>query len=453
MTSPRRPTLLLISQVYVPDPASVGQHLHDVATEMARRGWRVIVYASARGYDDPSRRYTKRETVDGVEIRRLAFSSFGKNSILARLLGGGLFTAQATLRALGGPVDVVLVSTSPPLAPLAGVALRMLRRARVKFWVMDLNPDQMVQLGKVGPRSLPTRLFDTMNRAIYGAADDVVALDRFMAERILRKVRDPERLSQKLTVMPPWPHEDHLAPVAHEDNPFRREHGLEGKFVIMYSGNHGVSTPLTTVLEAALRLRDRDDVVFMFIGGGAGKKEVERVIAERRPPNIRSLPYQPLDRIRWSLSAADVHLVSMSNDLVGVVHPCKVYGAMAVARPILLIGPDPCHVSDLLRENDIGWHIPHGDVDGGERVIRQIVETDAGRLRQMGQRARAVIASSLSKEALCGRLCNVLEANTTRAHRGGPEAGSAPGDRQFGRSAGPVAVAGQPERRASGDPI
>ena len=408
-TRPRPRTLLVISQVYVPDPASVGQHMHDASAEMARRGWRVIVYTSRRGYDDPSRVYPKRQTIDGVEIHRLGFSSFGKDSIAVRLIAGGLFTAQATMRALVRRFDTVLVSTSPPLAPLAGVALRWLRRGVIKFWVMDLNPDQMIELGRIGPKSLPARLFNAMNRAIYRAAGDIVSLDRFMADRIVRKVRNHDAVMRKLEVMPPWPHEDHLEPVEHADNSFRKEHGLDGKFVIMYSGNHGFSTPVRTVLDAALRLQDRDDIVFMFIGGGVGKKEVDETIAEHTPPNIRSLPYQPLDRIRWSLSAADVHLVSVGNDVVGVVHPCKVYGAMAVARPILLLGPDPCHVSDLLREHRIGWHIQHGDVDAAVNVIEEMAAIDPAQLREMGRRARETVRSALSKQALCGRLCDVLE--------------------------------------------
>ena len=88
-------TLLVISQVYVPDPAAVGQHLSDLCEEMVRRGWRVVVYAAARGYDDPSVRYPRRETLHGVEIRRLPCSSFGKRSLAVRLAAQLLFLAQA----------------------------------------------------------------------------------------------------------------------------------------------------------------------------------------------------------------------------------------------------------------------------------------------------------------------------------------------------------------------
>src|SRR5262245_40021051 len=78
----RRRRLLIFSQVYVPDPACVGQHIADVAAEMVRRGYDVRVYTANRGYDDPSIKYPARETIRGVDIRRLPFSSFGKRSLL-----------------------------------------------------------------------------------------------------------------------------------------------------------------------------------------------------------------------------------------------------------------------------------------------------------------------------------------------------------------------------------
>ncbi|MCI0688868.1 MAG: glycosyltransferase family 4 protein, partial [Sporichthyaceae bacterium] len=321
-------TLLILSQVYPPDPASVGQHLADAASELARRGRRVLVLTANRGYNDPSVRYPSRERLDGVEVRRLPLSSFGKSSIPMRLLGAAGFLSQCIVRGLFAPrLAGLLVSTSPPLCSVAALVIGTLRGTPISYWVMDLNPDQMVEMGWARPGSPAVRLFDWFNRRILRRAAEVVVLDRFMAERLLAKadIRD------KMTVLPPWPHESHLETVDHEDNPFRRSHGLNGRFVVMYSGNHSVCTPLRTVLDAALRLREEDPgLVFLFIGDGTGKKEVDDTIAEHRPENIRSLPYQPLDRIKYSLSAADVHLVVVGPREVGVRHPCKIYGAMAL---------------------------------------------------------------------------------------------------------------------------
>lgn len=427
-----RPTLLVLSQVYIPDPASVGQHMADAAAEMARRGWRVVVLTSASGYNDPTIKYKPRETIDGVEIIRLPLSSFGKKKFFLRVLAAVLFMLQTIwhgvfVRGTSGPrgrSGAILVSTSPPMCIVAAMAIRLMRLGRVpiKFWVMDINPDQLISLGKIKPDSMPAKLMNLFNRMILKRSSDVVVLDKFMA----KTMNDKLDVTPKLAVLPPWPHEDSVEPVAHDQNSFRKEHGLggggpDGKRVFMYSGNHGIALPLETFLKAAVKFKDHPRAAFLFIGDGVRKKEVEQTIREQAMANMKSLPYQPMSVLRFSLSAADAHLVSVGNESVGTIHPCKIYGAMAVARPIILLAPDPCHVSDLVagtrgqedfspeQRMPIGWHIPHGDVAAAERVIQEIVDAAPERLQKMGDRARHVIEKQLSKPTLCGAFCDVLE--------------------------------------------
>lgn len=408
MPTPPPPTFLIISQVYIPDPASVGQHVADAAAEMARRGYRVVVYASARGYDDPSKKYPSRETLHGVEVRRLPLSSLGKSSIGVRLVAQWLFLVQAVVRGLfTRNLAGLMVSTSPPFCGFGGAVISVLRGVPMKYWAMDLNPDQMIAMHKITERSVSARVFNLFNRITLRRAGDVVALDRFMVQRLNQKL-PPGALDAKMHVMPPWPHEDELAKIAHEDNPFRKEHKLEGKFVVMYSGNHSPANPIGTILDAAERLQHDERFVFMCIGGGGGKKEVEAKVA-KGVKNIRSLPYQPLNQIKYSLSAADVHVVSIGDSVVGIVHPCKVYGAMAVSRPIVLLGPNPCHVSDLIDQHRIGWHISHGNVDGAVNVLLEMAALKPAELRAMGERAARVVATSLSKGELQRRFCDVLQ--------------------------------------------
>jgi colanic acid biosynthesis glycosyl transferase WcaI len=259
---------------------------------------------------------------------------------------------------------------------------------------------------KVLPESsMAVRVFDGLNRAILRRATDIVVLDRFMFERVLRKLPGVEH---KLEVMPPWPPENRLPNVAHTENAFRAAHVPDDRFVVMYSGNHSPANPLQTLLDATERLASDPRLLLLCIGGGGGKKEVEdRMVAGAG--NIVSLPYQPLDQLCFSLSAADVHVVSIGNDVVGIVHPCKVYGAMAVSRPILLLGPKPSHISDLIEQHQIGWQINHGDVDGAVRVLRQILDTPAATLEEMGRRAAEAVSSSLSKRQLMTRFCDVLQ--------------------------------------------
>ena len=401
------PTLLVLSQVYVPDAAAVGQHMHDAAVEMVRRGYRVIAIASDRGYEDPSRSYPRYERLDGVHVVRLPWSSFGKSSIKMRLVGGGMFVSEAVLLAAAlARVDGILVSTSPPMCSLAALALARRHRAPVTFWAMDINPDQIVALGTLGADALPVKGFDWMNRRILRRARRVVALDRFMAERLQAKWP----IADKLAIVPPWPPIDAPADLLpHADNPFRAQHGLNGKFVIMYSGNLSPVHPVTTVLEAARSLRADPRFEFVFIGGGLGRAEIDEHVRRHELRNVRTLPYQPQSLLSQSLSAADVHLVSMGNDMVGIVHPSKIYGAMAVGRPLLVLGPKRSHVGELVDAHGIGLQVEHGDVAGVEAALRTMAEMEPAQREAFGRRARAAVDAHYARAEVCARFADVLE--------------------------------------------
>ncbi len=403
-------TILILSQVYVPDSASVGQHMHDTAAELVRRGNRVVVITSARGYDDPSLKSPLRETRDGVEIRRLPLSSFGKQSILIRLLGATSFLLQAFFRSLFlRGLRGVLVSTSPPMCAIVAWLLSIVRRAPYTFWVMDINPDQAVILGKVKDNAWSVRLFNVLNRGTLKRAKHVVALDRLMAERMHRKLDT----SDKMAIIPPWTMLAPGDPIPHSDNPFRKAHGLTDKLVFMYSGNHSVAHPIGTILAAAKQLEQHQDVVFLFVGGGLGKQDVDATVAAGST-NVFSLPYQPLEDLQWSLSAADIHLVTFSEEMVGVVHPCKAYGALAASRPILLIGPHKSHIGNLIDDYQVGWSVERGRVDELVQLVKDIQAGQAGDVQAMGQDGLAAIRASLSPEVLRSKLCDVIEEDLTR---------------------------------------
>jgi len=398
-------TMLVLSQVYAPDPAAVGQHVADAAEEMARRGWRVVVYTSARGYDDPSKHYPLREERNGVDIHRLPLSSFGKRSIGIRLLAQSLFLLQAVARGLfTTELRLVLVSTSPPFAGLGGCCIAYLRGAPLVWWVMDLNPDQMIAAHKIGRRSIPARVFDQINRLTLHKARDIVVLDRFMQERVLAKLPVP----QKVHVIPPWPPDARLDFGPSTPSNFRAAHGLEDAFIVMYSGNHALQHPLTTLLDAATALEGEARITFVFIGSGAGKVAIEaRIAAGAR--NLVSLPYQPLERLGESLSAADVHVVSMGDDMVGIVHPCKIYGALAVGRPILFFGPEHSHAGEIVARTKCGHILSHGDVSSTVHAIRQLMNLGEPHRRALGHLASTYARERCSRNELLRRFCDVLD--------------------------------------------
>lgn len=402
----RKRSLLIVTQVYPPDPTAVGQHLADVAETMAADGWRVIVYAASRGYDDPRERYCRKELRNGVDVRRLPFSSFGKGSIARRLFGQVLFLLQAVVRAsLGRHVDRVLVSTVPPFSNLGGVVLSWVHRAPLTWWVMDLNPDQLIRVGKLHPRSLFARGFDCINRLTLRRAATVIALDEFIRDRIVAKAIPAGHIE----IVPPWSHQKSELPQPEDGGPFRRDHNLEGRCVVMYSGNHGLTNPLETLLEAAKILREHPTLVFVFIGGGVRKPAVDEFIRSNSLPNALSLPYQPLEKLRESLPAADIHMVSISSEAVGVSHSCKIYGAMAVGRPIVALAPERSHVAMLIKEHGCGWTIQQGDVPALVDLLRKVAAMPAADRLAIGSLGASAIREHFPPAGLIARICKIIE--------------------------------------------
>jgi glycosyltransferase involved in cell wall biosynthesis len=384
----------------------------DAAESLAERGHRVIVLTSRRGYENAKIKFARRECRGGVDIVRLPLSSFGKASLIHRLIGQILFVLQVILRGVFARRLVgILVSTSPPMGSFAAVVIGCVRRVPINYWLMDLNPDQLIAMGKATHRKPLVKAMKWLNGAIFSIARNIIVLDRFMADRIMMQYK----LRGRMLVLPPWPHDEVLEEVAPHDNPFVKEYNPQGRFVVMYSGNHSPASPISTLLDAAKRMQHDPRYLFMFVGGGSGKREVDEAIATHQLENTISLPYQPLEKIKFSLSAADLHVVTLGNNMPGIIHPCKLYGAMAIGRPVLLIGPRPSHASDLIDRCKIGWQIEHGDTAGVLAAIRCAREMPNACRAEMGRIGRAIIREEFSKHKLCGKLCDVVEGSVVGA--------------------------------------
>jgi len=239
-------------------------------------------------------------------------------------------------------------------------------------------------------------------------AEKVVVLDRFAKDRM----RDKGVAGERIAVLPPWSHSDLVSYSSYGRQEFRNTHGLDGKFVVMYSGNHSPCHPLDTLLEAALTLRDRSNVVFCFVGGGSEQQKVRRFAEQHQLSNIKCLPYQTLDGLSASLSAADLHVVVMGDPFVGIIHPCKVYNIMAIGSPMLYIGPAESHVTDLVPQFNgqllTAKHNEHDTVVS--HIIRASLSSSERRQQQSNNK------SPYSKEVLLPQLCAIVESGGNEIH-------------------------------------
>jgi colanic acid biosynthesis glycosyl transferase WcaI len=233
--------------------------------------------------------------------------------------------------------------TSPPLVSALGALVAWINGARFVYWVMDLNPDQAIAAGWLRENSTVSRILSAILQFSLRKADEVIALDRFMATRLAKKGVP----ASKLSVIPLWSQDDIVEFDPRSAADFRYRHDLTGKFVVMYSGNHSPCHPLTTILDAARLLKDRPEIAFCFVGGGSEFIRVKQFAQQHQLANIRCVAYQPLDALSASLSAGDLHLVVMGDPFVGMVHPSKVYNIIRIGVPFLYIGPARGPIEEL----------------------------------------------------------------------------------------------------------
>jgi colanic acid biosynthesis glycosyl transferase WcaI len=401
--------ILLLNQAFYPDVVSTAQHAADLAVRLARSGHDLTVLASRRAYDNPERSFVSREIWNGIRIRRVSSLGLGKQSKWRRALDFGSFLIRCMVELARLPkFDVVIAMTSPPLIAFLAAHFVRWRGGKLVYWVMDLNPDEAIAAGWLREKSPVAQLLQRMSGFTLRRSARIVVLDRFMRTRVLAKGVNPAAVE----VIPPWSHDNAVQDDINGRNVFRQKHGLDGKFVVMYSGNHSPCHPLDSLVDAACRLRNNAEIVFCFIGGGSEHAKVSSRARAEGLENIRCLPYQPMGALSASLNSADLHVVVMGDPFVGIVHPCKIYNILRLGKPVLYIGPSEGHVPDMIgTTKSREWFYPalHAQVD---LIVANILAA-ADRPTGNGTEQRE-IATAFSEETLVAQMVETVQSSVER---------------------------------------
>lgn len=395
--------VLLLNQCFWPDVVATGQQLTMLARRLSDRGHQVTVITSRRGYDNPAMIFAKHECLQGVEIFRISSIGLGKSSRWRRALNFGSFLLACAGRLLLTPrQDVVVALTSPPLISWIGAVFTRLKGGKLVFWTMDINPDEAFAAGWLKENSLTGQFFSRLLKSSLDRASAIIALDRFMRDRIAAK----GVASAKIEVIPPAL-DDGVRYDEEGREAFRQQNDLAGKFVVMYAGNHSPCNPLNTLLETADALKTHQDILFLFVGGGSALGTVRTFAETRRLRNIRCLPYQPYEKLSALLSSADLHVVVMGEAFKGILHPSKIYNILAVGSPFLFIGPNESHVSELIkatRYTGSAMLANHGESQKAARMIAECSRRAANELRLVSCQL-----DEFDPDAIYARFINVIE--------------------------------------------
>jgi colanic acid biosynthesis glycosyl transferase WcaI len=380
--------LCFFNRSYWPDQAATGQLLTELAEDLVSRfGCSVSVVAGRALHGSRDARWSLRpvrtETQAGVRILRANGTAFDRRRFSGRAANYLTYFASAMVAAFQiGPQDVVVSLTDPPILGLAALFAARRAGARFVFLCEDIFPEVASLLADFHNPAV-NRTLDRVNRYLLRQADAVVALgDRMKRRLVEEKAADPSRVH----VIHNWADCQAITP-GPKDNAFARAHGLDDRFVLMHSGNVGLSQNLDLLIEAAARLQSRDRLVIAVVGDGAKRQALQDQAAHRGLANLRFFPYQPKELLHESFATADVFLVSLKPGLEGYIVPSKLYGILASGRPFIAAVDPSCEVATIAKEHQCGIVAMPGDVDALVAAIASLYD-DGAAARTMGENAR-----------------------------------------------------------------
>ncbi len=379
---------MFLNRSFWPDPEATGQFLTELCDDLSREHQITFIAGPSLHQSAPQRKLIAREKRGNIDIIRTWGTRFGKRRLAGRIANLASYFCLAAMAAFRAErPDVIIAETDPPLLGVLGAILKKRHRARLVYNVRDLYPDIAYANGGLKDPAM-LALLERANAFAYRNADVIVTLGHDMARRIAAK-GVPEA---KISVIPDWADTDAIRSLVH--SPFRDRFGE--KFVIMYSGNLGLSQQLETVLEAAARIQNDPRILFVLIGEGASKQALIEQAARLGLNNIEFLPYRPKEKLAESLSAADLHLIPLMKGAAGCLVPSKIYGILAAGRPFVAIMERDAEVARIAREYRTGFVVEPGESAALAATIEKAVENRA-ELAAMGARARALAEQRYSR--------------------------------------------------------
>jgi glycosyltransferase involved in cell wall biosynthesis len=381
--------LALLCEHFYPEMISTGMHMTELATRLTELGWHITVYTAkpAWGTDgDASDAGSKEIVYEGIRILRVPTIASQRGGLVSKTAAAVSFAVSVSFAVWRDrrSYDGMIITTNPPFIGVLGLLVTRLYRRPYLLIVYDVFPEFAISVGVLRPDSLLAKGWRRLTSAILSNAAVVVVIGRDMAELIRRKM--PARRHDRIVLIPNWSDERRVRPVASEENAFRMEHALEGRFVVQYSGRLGAKHNLEPLIDAARMLSDTD-VHFQFVGEGAKKPKLQEMVARYGLTNVQFLPYQPMDRLAETLSAGDISVVCLEMGHTGISVPSKAYGVMAAGTPILGMLDPLGEIAQTIKETGCGVLVDENPDDVAS-TIRELM-ADPDRIREMGDAARA----------------------------------------------------------------
>lgn len=403
--------LLIYAHYYVPDVASTGQILRELAEGIKDKFdiTVICVVPSYNGIVEDKYKTQKffREEINGIKIFRIRVPEFTKASKISRIkniLSYFLGAMSATFKV--GKQDYVFSISQPPiLGGLLGVWGKWIKHAKYIYNIQDFNPEQVIAVS-YSKNKMILKLMMAFDKFSCRQADKVIVVGRDMVETL--KKRFHNKRVPKHTFINNWIDEKIIYPLSKDNEKvaaFKKKYSIENKFIIMYSGNIGLYYDLENIIKVikdfpnGTKTADGRNVVFAFVGAGSILDNLVKYKEENNMDNVIFIPYQDKEDLIYSLNAGDVHWCVNARGIKGVSVPSKCYGIMAAGKPILGVLENGSECSLIIEETGCGLCCEPGNYNAVKKQIMWFIKNaDNGTIESMGMNGREYLVRNLTKD-------------------------------------------------------
>lgn len=394
--------IICVVNYFYPDVASTGQLMTELCMDM-QNDFDITVIAAQPGYAGEDSKISKlfeEDYLGNIKIIRIRLPKVNKSSKISRLkyiFSYFILAIFALLKERGG--DIVYTISQPPiLGGLIGTIGKFLKRTKHIYTIQDFNPEQASAI-KYTSKKFIFDFAKRVDKLNCSYANHVIVVGQDMSETL--KKRFSYKNTPQHTVINNWTSENEIIPLSKNEvevKKFLNDNNLQDKFIVMYSGNIGLYYDLENIIKLTKYFTDYEDLAFVFIGEGAVKKEMELFVNENGISNVYFLPYQPKEFIKYSLNAADIHLVVNQKGIKGVSVPSKIYGVMAAGKAVLGVLEKGSEVEMLINNSKCGIVVEPHDYQGIADSISYFYNMKKNKLDEMGINGRLYLEQYLKRE-------------------------------------------------------
>lgn len=413
--------LLIFAHYYAPDTASTGQILKDQAEGMLDEfDVTIICVVPSYGGTIEERYKTQKyyfEELNRVRIIRVRVPEFTKANKISRIKNiiSYFFGALGAAMKAGKQDYVFTISQPPILGGLLGVLGKWMKHAKMIYCIQDFNPEQVMAVN-YSSNKLILKVMMITDKFSCRQSDLVITVgcdlvdtlkNRFKGHKVPKYAMINNWIDEKEVYPLPQNHERVVA--------FKRQYGLEDKFVIMYSGNIGLYYDLEKLMKVMKQFRkgytlkgvyesgpvtaDGKEVVFAFVGAGTVLDKLVLYTKKHHFENVIFIPYQDKEDLIYSLNAGDVHWCVNAKGIKGVSCPSKAYGIMGAGKPIIGVLEEGTEIRGLIEECNCGKCCEPGDYVEVADIIRWYIENaGTGEVKEMGENGRKYLEDNLTKD-------------------------------------------------------